>query len=110
MSEEINTRWGLVVESDQIYSAKTGKWYPVRQSVGMPDGTHIKVWATGIPKPIVKALDDPVRVRRGPTGKAVDLFAIVFSGQTKPETVGMNHRGSMITDKVDEPIGEDKES
>lgn len=104
MVDEINTTWGLVVESDEIYSAKTGRWYPVRGSVAMPDGTHVKIFAKGLPRPIIKPVGDPVRVRRGPTGKAVDMFAVIFSGQIRPDAVGMNRASSMITDRVDEQI------
>ena len=78
--EEKEIRWGLVVESDQIHSARTGKWYEVEQ-VRLVRGLVV-VKVAGVPKPLKP--QDPqamVTVRRGPTGDAVDLIQIIFSGE-----------------------------
>lgn len=73
--------WGLVAESDEIYSAKTGKWYPVTESKAI-SGNRQKVTATGLPKPIIKPAGETVQVRRGVTGEAIDMFRVIFSGET----------------------------
>jgi hypothetical protein len=99
---EQDTRWGLVVESDEIYSAKTNRWYEVVRSVASLDGTTIGIFIKGQPKPIRKPVGDPVRVRRGATGRAVDMFAVIFSGQTRPEAVGMDQASTMATDRVED--------
>jgi hypothetical protein len=82
--EEQPLTWGEVVESDEIYSAKTRKWYPVRMTVRSPDGRTVTVEAIGIPR-FTKPAGDPVRVRRGPTGRAVDVVTVIFSGPTSRE-------------------------
>lgn len=83
---EIPTTWGMVVEGDEIHSAKTGKWYEVRGSVSIKGSTKVKIFAVGVPKAFEREASEAVTVRRGPTGKAVDVFQIIFSGQTMPET------------------------
>lgn len=82
MQTEKEIRWGLVVESDQIHSAKTGKWYEVERVRLVRGKVEVKV--AGVPKPMTP--QDPkhmVLVRRGPTGDAVDLIEIIFSGERK---------------------------
>lgn len=86
MKHEVSTRWGLVVEGDEIYSAKTKKWYEVTGSVSIKDTGKVKIFARGIPKAFERTAADPVTVRRGPTGEAVDVIQLIFSAQTMPET------------------------
>lgn len=83
---EIPTRWGLVVESDEIYSDKTGRWYEVTGSCSIKGTDKVKIFARGVPKAFERKAHDPVTVRRGPTGQAVDVLQLVFSAQTMPET------------------------
>lgn len=81
MKQEKPIPWGLVVESDEVYSERTGRWYRVDKTVRM--GARVKVWAAGQGKawPLMEARDK-VLVRRGPTGDAVDMIQIIFSGET----------------------------
>jgi len=83
---EIPTRWGLVVEGDEIYSDRTNRWYEVTGSVAIKGTDRVKIFARGVPKAFERNASDPVTVRRGPTGAAVDVFQLVFSAQTMPET------------------------
>ena len=77
--EDQEIAWGLVVESDQVYSARTDRWYEITQVV--TDGSDVKVRMAGISKQIIKSKEEKVRVRRGPTGKAVDVFIeVMYSG------------------------------
>ena len=82
---ESERTWAEVVESDQIWSDKTKKWYPVISSVALPDG-RMRIQAKGLPKSIAPAGAGTVRVRRGPTGQAVDMWTVVWSAQTIPST------------------------
>lgn len=83
---EIPTRWGLVVEGDEIFSDRTKRWYEVTGSVSIK-GTHkVKIFARGIPKAFERDAGEATTVRRGPTGQAVDTIQLVFSAQTMPET------------------------
>lgn len=82
---EISTRWGLVVESDEIYSERTKKWYEVTGSVSIKGTSKVKIFAKGVPKAFEREARDPVTVRRGGTGQAVDVLQLVFSAQTMPE-------------------------
>jgi hypothetical protein len=75
--------WAEVVESDEIYSAATNRWYEVQSS--SRDGTRMRVRVKGIPKMLIKDVDAPVRLRRGATGDVVDLFAVLFSGKIHPD-------------------------
>lgn len=72
--------WAEVVEGDEIFSARTGKWYEVTEAREQPGGrraVHVK----GLPKILKPKGADPVRVRRGPTGDAVDVVnSIMISG------------------------------
>jgi hypothetical protein len=78
--------WAEVVESDEIYSAKTGKHYPVISSVRLKTG-KMRVAARGLPKPVEMDLAATVTVRRGPTGQAVDLLnTILWSGPNRIES------------------------
>lgn len=71
--------WGQVVESDEIYSDKTKRWYEVTRAVhsGGTEGKSL-INAKGIPRGLKPNSADPVKVRRGPTGNAVDMFASVL--------------------------------
>lgn len=81
-ASEVELPWKLIVESDQIYSTRTGKWYEVRGVVKQKTDGRIRVFAKGIPKAFTRDPDDFTKVRRGVTGEAVDVFQIIFSGQT----------------------------
>lgn len=83
-AQEQDTQWGLVVEGDQIWSDRTKKWYAVISSVSIKGTGSVKIFAKGVPA-ITKPADGPVRVRRGPTGKAVDVLLLVFSGPVMPD-------------------------
>lgn len=76
--------WDQVVEGDEIYSDKTGKWYHVTESGAMPGGRR-KIVTRELPKPIRPMASAGVLVRRGETGKAVDVFAsVLWSMPTLP--------------------------
>lgn len=81
-ADGVETTWRRVVEGDEVWSVKTRKFYPVtRVSLG-PAG--VKVLMQGIPKAVMRKPDDPVTVRRGATGQAVDVFLDVFySGEMR---------------------------
>lgn len=85
IATESERTWAEVVESDQIWSDKTRKWYEVISSVALPDG-RMRIQAKGLPKSITPAGAKPVRVRRGPTGQTVDTWNVVWSAQTIPST------------------------
>jgi hypothetical protein len=81
---EISTTWDQVVEGDEIYSAKTRRWYQVREAGALPEGRR-KIVAAGLPRPIRPMAVGDVLVRRGQTGKAVDMFAgVLWSMPTMP--------------------------
>lgn len=83
--------WGQVVESDEIYFAKTRRWYEVTQTVLSQDGKTVRIWVKGQIKAAVRAVGDvPDDYRRGATGAVVDLFQVVFSGQYTPGKPGDN--------------------
>lgn len=76
--------WGQVVESDQLYSSRTRKWYEV-SSTSTGNG-QARIHLKGVPKPLVKPAAEEVpaeMVKRGGTGKVVDLFIVAFSGPTR---------------------------
>lgn len=77
--------WDMVVESDQIYFAKTKRWYTVAQTVLSPDGTTVSVYVEGQAKPALRRPKDrPDDLRRGKTGQVVELFQVTFSGTFNP--------------------------
>lgn len=77
--------WAEVVESDEIYSATKARYFPVISSVRLRNG-KMRVMAKGLPKPVEMPLGDPVTVRRGPTGDAVDVInTILWSGPNSVE-------------------------
>jgi hypothetical protein len=69
--------WSLVAESDQVYSAKTQKWYEVRSTTLLDSGL-VRVRFTGVAKPFEVPAGARVRVRRGPTGEAVDVINTIM--------------------------------
>jgi len=81
---EHDLTYGQVVEGDQILSARVGKWYEVTATVALPNGkVRITMPKTGSVKLGRKPdhefnAGDPVRLRRGETGQAVDMFASVL--------------------------------
>lgn len=78
-------RWADVVEGDEIYSDNTRWWYAVMSSGPLAGTPRVRVVAKGLPKAIEPAAAAPVRVRRGPTGLAVDMFAtVLWSGTSGP--------------------------
>jgi hypothetical protein len=80
--QEQDLTWGQVVEGDEIYSSKTDKWYPVTAATHQPPAAST-VSAKGIPRVLRPMPGDPIRVRRGATGQAVDVFAsVLWSGST----------------------------
>jgi hypothetical protein len=82
--QEQDLTWGQVVEGDEIYSAKTNRWYEVTAASHRPPASTIN--AKGIPKALHPKSADPVRIRRGGTGLAVDMFAsVLWSGQSRAE-------------------------
>lgn len=75
--------WGQVVESDQIYSAKLDRWYDVVSTVRRKEGVVVTVAGQG-DKRVTMNPQDPhglVTVRRGTTGKVVDIFVEVMSSR-----------------------------
>lgn len=75
-STEQEITWSQVVEGDEIYSPKTDRWYEVtRAAHGAATST---INAKGIPKALKPVSAHKVKVRRGPTGNAVDMFANVL--------------------------------
>jgi hypothetical protein len=78
--EEMDLPWGQVAESDEVFSPKAGRWFEVESTRATRDGIVVK--AKGVAKPW--PAQDPrkmVKVRRGATGEAVDMFIIAFSGE-----------------------------
>ncbi len=80
--ETRTTTWRHVVESDEVFSERTKKFYPVVQVSSSAAG--VRVFMKGIPKAVMRKPDDPVTVRRGATGKAVDVFLdVLYSGEKR---------------------------
>lgn len=87
MTEEKEIPWGLVVESDKIYSPKTKRWHEVAECGTHEGVTRLRI--AGMAKYITRDPQEMTRVQRGATGKAVDIIAVVFSGATVPEHIGI---------------------
>ena len=77
--QEQEITWAQVVEGDEIWSPKTQRWYEVVRAVhaGGTEGRSL-INAKGIPKGLKPLSVDSVKVRRGATGNAVDMFASVL--------------------------------
>jgi hypothetical protein len=71
--------WGLVCAEDEIFSAKTKRWYTV--TAVRTSGVTTTVYARDVPKPFIRPASESVRVRRGVTGRAVDMFVQVLSSE-----------------------------
>lgn len=79
MTQETKLPWSSLVEGDQVKSVKNGKFYTVESTMKMMDGYHLKL--AGIAKPIVRPTpaEPAAIVRRGATGRAVDVWVDVLS-------------------------------
>ena len=97
--EETERTWGDVVTGDEILSAKTGRWYEVRNSVIDAATGTIKINIKGNLKPIIRPLGDPVKVKRGIMGDAVDTLDILWSGVIISERIASTGAGPMITEQ-----------
>lgn len=104
--EETDRTWGEVVTGDEILSAKTNRWYEVRNSVIDSTAGTIKVNIKGTIKPIIRPIADPVKVKRGVMGDAVDTLDLIWSGINQPQHVGTTGTGPMITAQEEESDGE----
>lgn len=101
--EEQDRTWGEVVIGDEILSEKTGKWYEVIRSVVDERAGTIKVNIKNVPhKPIIRPIGDPVKLKRGVSGDAADLFQLLWSdtytlgAAAKADSTGS---GPMITEQ-----------
>ncbi len=77
----LDITWGQVAEGDEVWSERTQRWYPVAGAVrhiGAPSINVAMLDSRGAPMHTTKAVSDPVRVRRGQTGQAVDAIATVL--------------------------------
>lgn len=80
MTSEIELPWSLVVESDEVYSTAVKRWFTVESTERTRAGIVIK--AEGVAKPWPPQRPAKmVKVRRGPTGLAVDVLQVIFSGE-----------------------------
>lgn len=76
--------WGEVAEGDEIFSAKTNRWYEVIEARNR--GSRVLIRAKGLPKTITPEVSGSVKVRRGLTGSAVDVInTILVSGPSTTE-------------------------
>ena len=79
--------WGELAEGDEVWSERVKRWYPVRSAVRHVGAPLVLVDLEGQPKVIQKSVSEPVKVRRGPAGRAVDMFAsVLWSMPTSSET------------------------
>jgi hypothetical protein len=88
----VEITWGQVAEGDMIYrslatggalppDAPGGTWREVLRAGPLAGTDKVRINARGIPKPIQPPAANPVIVRRGATGKAVDaLGSVLWSG------------------------------
>lgn len=93
--ETVEITWAQVVEGDEIYRAKNGgpippdspagKWFTVTDSSPLTGTDRIRLHARGIGRPIQPQAAKLVQVRRGATGKAVDMLgSVMWSGASAP--------------------------
>ena len=79
-------RWDQVVESDKIQNLSTKTWHEITTTVLSMDGSMVKIWIKGRATVLMtRPAAGTVEVQRGATGAVVDLFQVIFSGQTSPE-------------------------
>lgn len=112
--EETDRTWGEVVAGDEILSAKTNRFYEVLNSVPTPDGKSIKLNIKSSPKPIIRPLGDPVRVKRGILGDAADTLDLLWSGthalsQWRGDVVTKD-AGPMVKTREEEEESDDGDS
>lgn len=96
-------KWGEVVEGDRVHVGP--RWYVVQsQAPDTNDRVHVRAKSevTGVVGTFKRPSADEVEAERGPTGNAVDLFKIVFSGPTRPVEVGGKGVGPMLAEKEEE--------
>jgi hypothetical protein len=113
--ETVEITWAQVVEGDQIYRAKNGgpiepgnaagQWFTVTDRGGLMPGTdRIRLHARGIPKPIQPVASRLVIVKRGATGKAVDMLgSVVWSGANVPVDIAGRHNPAPAPDIANDP-------
>lgn len=74
--------WHEIAAGDEVKSRNNGKFYPVTGVIALKDGRRqVTLDLNGNIKAIVRPTPEEPRaiVRRGQSGKAVDLFVNVFS-------------------------------
>lgn len=70
--------WRQVVAGDELKSVKTGRFYPVTETLALARGqVRLTVAGKQITRPTKE--EPEATVRRGPDGQAVDVFVSVFS-------------------------------
>ena len=68
-------------EGDEVYLPRTGRWWLILESHPHRDG-KMRIIAQGAPKILTPDPAGSVLVRRGDSGKAVDVLnSILFSGR-----------------------------
>ncbi len=77
--EKQDRTWGEVVVGDEVYSGKTGKYYPVVSTKTNERTKTVQVMIQGSSKPIVRPVGEPTKIQRGVLGEGVDMFAILWS-------------------------------
>jgi len=95
--------WGMVVEGDEIKSAKTGRWYAVSST--STSRTDARIRLIGVAKTLIRPLRDEVPAgthRRGPAGEAVDLFVVAFSGPNRPIEVVDEAAGPTLSERIED--------
>ena len=106
----VEVTWAQVVEGDQIYRDASGRamepsqpngfWREVTRSGPLKHSVplRMRINAQGIPRPIQPLAAGKVWVKRGVTGKAVDVLgSVLWSGQNIPTP-----RGGMTGATIDE--------
>jgi hypothetical protein len=93
-------KWGMVVEGDEIKSVKTGRWYAVQST--STNRTEARIRLAGVAKMLTRPVSGEVPAdihRRGPTGAAVDLFVVAFSGPNLPVDVPDRAVGPTLSER-----------
>src|ERR1044071_3049596 len=82
--QETPVTYGQVVAGDQLQNRLTKAWYEVLENNVRAGQAHIRL--KGVAKLVEKPAGDPLTVLRSEMGKAVDMFAIDWSGPNgRPE-------------------------
>ena len=77
---EQDITWGEVVKGDQVWNARVGQWFIVTRAAHTTYGIS-KIAVHGVPKLFERGSGTSVKVKRGDTGKVVDMFAsVLWSG------------------------------